>query len=107
MLSPLGWIARPVAEGGAADDELGPVDDEDDEVELAEDDELGGGLGPTLSCLIRSAARSAWSQRGVGSTLRPGSVAPLTKPYSTDMRCDDTWKGSVEASTTRSPFTPY
>ena len=45
-------------------------------------------VGPELSCLITSAALSA-------------------SPYRTDMRWAETWKGSVDASTTRRPLTPY
>ena len=58
VVSPFGWIARPVVVGGAAEDELGRAEDDDDELGAAED-ELVGGVGPELSCLMRSAARSA------------------------------------------------
>ena len=60
-MSLFGLIARPVVEGGGVDeaDEEDEVLDADEEVDEAAEEEVGG--FPELSCLIKSAARSACS----------------------------------------------
>jgi len=60
-LSLFGLIARPVEEGGAVDeaDEEDEVLDAEEEVGEEAEEEVGG--FPELSCLIKSAALSAYS----------------------------------------------
>lgn len=61
VLSLLGLMARPVVAGVEdVDDEEDEVLEEVDEVEEAEE-EADEVVVPALSCLIKSAARSAWS----------------------------------------------
>ena len=61
VLSLFGLIARPVVDGGAVDeaDEEDEVLDAEEEVDEEAEEEVGG--FPELSCLIKSAARSACS----------------------------------------------
>ena len=60
-MSLFGLIARPVVEGGAVDeaDEEDEVLEAEEEVDEEAEEEVGG--FPELSCLIKSAARSAYS----------------------------------------------
>ena len=60
-MSLFGLIARPVEEGGAVDeaDEEDEVLDAEEEVGEEAEEEVGG--FPELSCLIKSAALSAYS----------------------------------------------
>ena len=60
-MSLFGLIARPVVDGGAVDeaDEEDEVLDAEEEVDEEAEEEVGG--FPELSCLIKSAALSAYS----------------------------------------------
>lgn len=89
-MSLFGLIARPVVEGGAVDeaDEEDEVLDAEEEVEEEADEEEEVGGFPELSCLIRSAARSACSSvlminnclKGQNSPDRRGPTSNETIP---------------------------